>query len=194
MSLFALYFTFLKFGLLCFGGGYMLVPLLEAELVGAPPRPLAPEEFADLISIAQITPGPIGINTATYVGFLQQGIPGGIVATFGMITPALVLTLLAFRLLRRGEKSAAVRGFLAGMRPASFGFIWAAAAIFAGYSIFSAPIPWLKPERLFNGEVVLSLSALAIAAGALFLLLRTKLSFLWILILCAAAGALFLRQ
>ena len=118
---------------------------------------------------------------------------GGIAATFGMITPSLVLTLLAIRLLRRWEKSAAVRGFLAGMRPAAFGFIWAAAAIFAGYSIFSAPIPWLRPERLFNGEVTLSFAALAISAGALALLSRTKISLLWILLFCAAAGALFCR-
>ena len=193
MSPAALYFTFLKFGLLCFGGGYMLVPFLEAELVGAPPRPLPPETFADLISIAQITPGPIGINTATYVGFLQHGVVGGIAATFGMITPALVLTLLAIRLLRRWENSVAVRGFLAGMRPAAFGFIWAAAAIFAGYSIFSAPIPWLRPADLFNGEVRISCTALAISAGAMLLLSRTKIPFLRILLLCAAAGALFCR-
>ena len=68
MTLTALYLTFFKFGLLCFGGGYMLIPLLTSELVGEPPRPLAPQEFADLVSVAQVTPGPIGINTATYVG------------------------------------------------------------------------------------------------------------------------------
>ena len=193
MTAAALYLTFLKFGLLCFGGGYMLVPFLAADLVGEPPRPLSPETFANLISIAQITPGPVGINTATYVGFLQRGIVGGIAATFGMITPSLILTLLAIRMLRRWEKSAAVRGFLAGMRPASFGFIWAAATIFAGYSIFSAPIPWLKPGELLSGEVTISLAALTISAGALLLLGKTRISFLWVLLLCAAAGALFCR-
>ena len=193
MNVAMLYLTFLKFGLLCFGGGYMLVPFLAADLVGEPPRPLSPETFANLISIAQITPGPVGINTATYVGFLQQGVAGGIAATFGMITPSLILTLLAIRMLRRWEKSAAVRGFLAGMRPASWGFIWAAATIFAGYSIFSAPIPWLEPGKLLSGEVTISLAALAISAGAMALLRHTKLSFLWVLLLCAAAGALFCR-
>ena len=72
MTFWELYVTFFKFGLLCFGGGYMLVPLLSADLVGnAPGAPLTPEAFANLVSIAQVTPGPIGINTATYVGFTQ---------------------------------------------------------------------------------------------------------------------------
>ena len=64
MTILQLYLVFAKFGLLCFGGGYMLVPLLTAELVG-PGKPLAPKEFSSLVSIAQATPGPIGINTGT---------------------------------------------------------------------------------------------------------------------------------
>ena len=100
ISLFGLYWVFFKFGLLCFGGGYMLVPLLTAELVG-PGKPLAPEEFANLLSIAQATPGPIGINTATYVGYTQHGVTGAVLATLGMITPAMILVILAIRLLKR---------------------------------------------------------------------------------------------
>ena len=69
MSELMLFIIFFKFGLLCFGGGYMLIPLLTNELVG-PGLPLAADEFSRLVSIAQITPGPIGINTATYTGYL----------------------------------------------------------------------------------------------------------------------------
>ena len=120
MTILQLYLVFAKFGLLCFGGGYMLVPLLTAELVG-PGKPLAPKEFSSLVSIAQATPGPIGINTATYVGFTQHGVIGSILATAGIITPALILVILAIRLLKRYEQSLPVQGFLAGMKPASFG-------------------------------------------------------------------------
>ena len=143
ISLFGLYWVFFKFGLLCFGGGYMLVPLLTAELVG-PGKPLAPGEFANLLSIAQATPGPIGINTATYVGYTQHGVVGAVLATLGMITPAMILVILAIRLLKRWESSLAVQGFLTGMRPASFGLILSAAVIFAELSVFTGEIPWGK--------------------------------------------------
>ena len=116
MTLASLYLVFCKFGLLCFGGGYMLIPLLTSELVGPPPRPLTPQEFADLVSVAQVTPGPIGINTATYVGFTQCGCLGSILATAGIVTPTLFLVILAANLLKRYEHSIPIQGFLRGMR------------------------------------------------------------------------------
>lgn len=85
MTLLEIYWAFFKFGLLCFGGGYMLVPLLSAELVGTGPNdPLTPEAFANLVSIAQVTPGPIGINTATYVGSRSRGSWGPASARSGL--------------------------------------------------------------------------------------------------------------
>lgn len=143
MTLLEIYWAFFKFGLLCFGGGYMLVPLLSAELVGTGPSdPLTPEAFANLVSIAQVTPGPIGINTATYVGFTQQGILGACLGTLGIVTPAVFLVILAVKLLKRYETSIPVQGFLAGMRPASFGLVLSAAVIFAELSVFRTAIPW----------------------------------------------------
>ena len=117
MTLLEIYWAFFKFGLLCFGGGYMLVPLLSAELVGTGPSdPLTPEAFANLVSIAQVTPGPIGINTATYVGFTQQGILGACLGTLGIVTPAVFLVILAVKLLKRYETSIPVQGFLGCVR------------------------------------------------------------------------------
>ncbi|MGE4565584.1 MAG: chromate transporter, partial [Victivallaceae bacterium] len=72
MSLYTLYLLFVKYGLLSFGGGYALVPLLIADLVHHRGIMTSPE-FGKLVALAQMTPGPIGINTATYVGFTQQG-------------------------------------------------------------------------------------------------------------------------
>ena len=98
MTLVSIFLVFFKFGLLCFGGGYMLIPLLSAELVGTgPSHPLTPEAFANLVSIAQVTPGPVGINTATYVGYTQRGVLGACLGTVGMVMPALFLVILADR-------------------------------------------------------------------------------------------------
>ncbi len=200
MNLLALYLVFFKFGLLCFGGGYMLIPLLSAELVGPAPCPLRPEEFANLVSIAQATPGPIGINTATYVGYTQQGVPGAVVATLGIVTPALLLVILAIKLLKRYEKSLPVQGFLAGMRPASFGLILSAAVIFAELSVFTGEIPWHEYYSYLSGataKVATGIGfrwpAFVLAAVTVVLMLRTKLSFMYLLLGSAVIGAFLCR-
>ena len=192
MNLSALYFTFFKFGLLCFGGGYILIPLLQSELVGKG-RPLEVQEFADLVSVAQVTPGPIGINTATYVGFTQQGVVGAVLATLGIVTPTLVLVILAAKLLKRYHSSIPVQGFLRGMRPASLGLIFAAGLIFAEMSVFSDAIPWLTPSGYWECLRGIRLPALAIAAVSLTILLKTKVSFLYLLLVSAALGAFLCR-
>ena len=198
MTILQLYLVFAKFGLLCFGGGYMLVPLLTAELVG-PGKLLAPKEFSSLVSIAQATPGPIGINTATYVGFTQHGVIGSILATAGIITPALILVILAIKLLKRYEQSLPVQGFLAGMKPASFGLILSAAVIFAELSVFSADIPWHGIWQWLTGATVdfhgfhLRISALLIAAATTVIMLKTRISFMYLLLVSAILGAFLCR-
>ena len=192
MSLAVLYLTFFKFGLLCFGGGYILIPLLQSELVGEG-KPLEVQEFADLVSVAQVTPGPIGINTATYVGFTQQDVLGAVLATLGIVTPTLVLVILAAKLLKRYHSSIPVQGFLRGMRPASLGLIFAAGLIFAEMSVFSDAIPWLTPSGYWECLRGIRLPALAIAAVSLTILLKTKVSFLYLLLVSAALGAFLCR-
>ena len=186
----SLFLVFCKFGLLCFGGGYMLVPLLTSELVG-PGRPLSGEEFSQLVSIAQITPGPIGINTATYTGYLQYGLAGALIASLALVLPGYFLAILALKVLKRHSESVWIKGFLAGMRPASFGLIVAAALIFAELSVFSGEIPWLDPQALLSGAVRIRLPELAIAAATAILMLKIpKCPFMPLIIAGAAAGAL----
>lgn len=192
MTLTGLYLTFFKFGLLCFGGGYILIPLLQSELVGEG-RVLTPQEFADLVSVAQVTPGPIGINTATYVGFTQHGVLGAVLATVGIVTPTLLLVILAAKLLKRYHASIPIQGFLRGMRPASLGLVFAAALIFAEMSVFRGAIPWLKPSEYLACLGGVRIPALLIAAAALVFLLKTKVSFLYLLLVSAALGAFLCR-
>ena len=78
MSPLVVFLLFVKYSVLCFGGGYVLIPLLNSDMVGAPPKLLTPELFARYISISQVTPGPVFINVATFVGYLQSGFFGAL--------------------------------------------------------------------------------------------------------------------
>ena len=139
MSLFAIYLLFIKYGLLSFGGGYVLVMLFIHDLVDKY-KLLTSSEFANLLAIAQMTPGPIGINTATYVGYQTNGILGGVTATIGLLTPAVFLVLTASYFFKKWEKSKTVQGLLYGMRPATLGLIISAVLIFANIAIFTTPV------------------------------------------------------
>ena len=179
------------YGFLCFGGGYMLIPFITSDLVNG--GYLSRSAFANLSSIAQITPGPIGLNTATYVGFLQSGVLGSIAASLGLVAPAFLLVIAALKLLKRYEDTVWIKGFLAGMKPASLGFTCAALLIFAGMSLFTAPLPladWLKGTW---SAVGIRWQALPLILLAGFLLKKTKLPFPLVLLICAAGGAFLLK-
>lgn len=88
-----LYLTFLKIGMMAFGGGYAVIPLIN-EFVVEGNKWMSPKEFLDLISISQMTPGPIAINSATFVGQKVMGIVGSIVATLGVVTPQFILMMI----------------------------------------------------------------------------------------------------
>ncbi|MEE1167272.1 MAG: chromate transporter [Treponema sp.] len=92
---FELYLTFLKIGSLTFGGGYAMLPMMQGELVDSK-KWITEEELLDYYAVGQSTPGIIAVNVATFVGYKQKGILGGIVATLGIITPSIfIITLLA---------------------------------------------------------------------------------------------------
>jgi len=191
MTPLTLFLLFLKYSALCFGGGYVLIPLLSADLVGAPPRPLSPEAFSRIISISQVTPGPVFINVATFVGFRQAGFFGSLGATCGAVLLSVPLVILAVKLLHKYESGVLVRGFFRGMRPASFGLILAAAWIFFELSVLGGPVPWSDPVRISGLKV--DWAAAGIFAASLVLLGKTKINLTLLLIFAAVAGAFLCR-
>lgn len=197
MSLAALYLVFVKYGLLAFGGGYALVPMIIADLVDAR-RLMTAAEFGNLVAVAQVTPGPIGINTATYVGFTQGGIPGALAATLGLITPSLALVLLAAHFLKKWENQLLIRGLLNGLRPAAFGLVLTAIVIFAEISVFTAKIPVDALFQLLRGVpaewnfAARPVPAL-IAAAAAAVQLKTKVPVVVLIGVGALLGALCCR-
>lgn len=196
MSILALFLNFAKFGLLCFGGGYVLVPLIIQDFVETR-KIFTPEEFGNLLSISQVTPGPIGINAATYVGYIQNGFFGSLVATFSLIFPALILTPLAIISLNKWQDKFVVQGILKGTRISALSLVLYAVIIFLGMSVFTAPIPWdcfidclrLK-HTVMPDDFAFSVKGSLIFALAMFISLKTKLSTIYLIILSAIVGAL----
>ena len=122
-----LFFSFFKLGLFTIGGGYAMLPLIQEEVqyYGW----MAPEEFIDMIAIAEMTPGAIGVNTATFIGFRQAGFLGAVVATTAIALPSLILVVAVSKVLDRFREHPLVGGMLLGIRPVVAGLI-ASSALF----------------------------------------------------------------
>lgn len=177
------FWTFVKFGLLGFGGGFVLVPLYLQEFVGpsAPLLRLAPEEFSNLMALTQATPGPVSVNAATFFGYRMDGVFGGAVATAALLLPSFFLLAAALTGLEHWKRSRFVQGLLWGVKPATNALMLKAGLVFAGMSVwtFSAEEPFaVHPFPL----------ALAVFAG--WSLVKGRLSIMSVIFLCAALGAL----
>ena len=112
-----LFISFATVGLFCVGGGYASMPLIEAEVIEKHGW-LTLNEFVDIFTISQMTPGPIGINAATFVGSKVGGIPGAVAATAGFVFPSVLIVLLLGYLYYKYGNIGPIRGFLNGLRPA----------------------------------------------------------------------------
>jgi chromate transporter len=184
MSILYLYWLFLKIGLLTFGGGYAMIPLFQTELVTRHGL-LTATQFADFVALAQMTPGPVGLNAATYIGQQQAGIAGAIAATLGVTTPSLTIGILIAVFLHRFEKSAVIQAALRGIRPATLGLIAAAVIFFAETSVFSAPAKALWSAGQSFG---ISWRGLLIFVATLVVSYRWHVNMLWLLIGGGLAG------
>lgn len=119
-----LFYEFFKTGLFAFGGGMATVPFLSD--MAARTGWFTQDLLADMLAVSESTPGPIGVNMATYVGYTVAGIPGGVIATVGLVTPPLLIILLVAAFLRAFRNNRYVEQVFYGVRPASVGLIAAA--------------------------------------------------------------------
>ncbi|SHK25393.1 chromate transporter [Paramaledivibacter caminithermalis] len=135
IELFKIYWIFFKVGLFTIGGGLAALPLLQNEVLMR--GWVNKAQFADMIAVSQSTPGPIGINMATYVGFNQIGIIGSVIATLGMVTPSIIIICIIAKFLRHFNENKLIQGVFVGLRPAVTGLIAAAAFSIASISMFN---------------------------------------------------------
>jgi chromate transporter len=177
VSLGSVFWTFVKFGCLGFGGGFVLVPLYLQTFVGETAQflQIPAEEFSNLMALTQATPGPVSVNAATFFGFRMAGVAGAAVATVALLLPSFFLLTAALGGIERWKASRFVQGLLWGVRPATNALMIQAATVFAGMSA------WHGGFRPFA-------CALAVFAAAAFL--SRRLSVMATIFLCAAFGVL----
>ncbi len=147
-----LFITFFQIGLFGFGGGYGMLSLIQGEVVHNHAW-LTTSEFTDIVAISQMTPGPIGINSATYCGYTAvhnagfgywMSVLGSVTATFALVLPSLILMILIAKLLMKYMQTQAVQSVFSGLRPAVVGLLAAATLLLMSQENFSAPDvnPW----------------------------------------------------
>lgn len=124
MILLRLFWEFFKTGLFAVGGGMATLPFLQE--MGASTGWFTAGQLADMVAVSESTPGPIGVNMATYVGFTTAGIGGAVVATLGLVTPSVIIILIIAALLKNFRNNRYVDAAFYGLRPASSGLITAA--------------------------------------------------------------------
>ncbi|MCF0198144.1 MAG: chromate transporter [Bacteroidaceae bacterium] len=181
-----LFWTFLKIGLFGFGGGYAMISMIQGEVV-TKFHWMTMGQFTDIVAVSQMTPGPIGINSATYVGYTSLvnagyapywGVLGSFIATFAVVLPSFVLMVIISRFLMKYKDHPVVADVFRGLRPAVVGLLLAAALLLMNRENFSSvnECPW---------QFWLSC---AIFAFAFFAQRVYKLNPILIICLCALMG------
>ena len=191
--LWKLYLIFFKIGGITFGGGYAMIPLFYSELIEQN-NFLLPEQFGDIVAIAQFTPGPISINAATYIGYLQNGPAGALACTMGILTPSLIIISIIAHYSEKFKDSHLVQGALRGIRPVMIGLIASAVLYFAEMSIFSKKIPFsamiakISQFKLPSFEVSICYQALLIFLLAIVAVKKFKISVILVIMSSAILG------
>ena len=184
-----LFLVFSKIGIVNFGGGYALLSLIQDEVVRKQGW-VSPSEFTDMVAVSQMTPGPLGINIATYVGYtsvINEGYPpllailGSLLATLSVLWLPFILMIAISRYLLRHKDSPVVRSIFSGLRPAIVGLIAAAALVLMNAENFGAP-----REALVQFVASVMLFALAFVASY-----RFKTNPLLLLALAGGFGMIF---
>ena len=173
MSLYLkLFWEFFKVGLFAVGGGMATLPFLKD--IGTSTGWYSYTELMNMLAVSESTPGPIGINMATYVGFTAGGVPGAVIATLGEVTPSIIVILIVAAMLKRFRDSRLVANAFYGLRPASTGLIGAACVtvvleVLTSITVQSSSGSLLNTFQLAQGSGLLNVRGLLLAAVLLVL-------------------------
>lgn len=184
-----LFYEFFKVGLFSVGGGMATIPFLQD--LGARTNWFTPADLADMIAVSESTPGPIGVNMSTYVGFTCAGVPGAIIGVLGLVTPSVIVILIVAGFLKKFRENRVVEGVFSGLRPASTGLIAA-----AGWSV--ALIALFHTVNLLTTDGIAQTTpypAAILIAAAVFVCLRIpalkKVHPILYIVVAAILGAVF---
>ena len=168
---------FAQYGVLCFGGGFVIVPMYLHDFIGeaAPYLQIAESEFGDIMALSQMTPGPVGVNCATFFGYRLAGVAGALIASALLLLPGSVLAYAALSSLEKFKTSRVVKGIMRGIRPASIALMLVALYAFAKMTVFC--------DGMFR------LWGLVLTVLATGLTLSKKVNIILLIILSALAAA-----
>ena len=178
-----LFYTFFKIGLFGFGGGYAMISMIQGEVVTRHEW-LSSNEFTDIIAISQMTPGPIGINSATYVGYSAVvnagyshavGILGSTIATVSVVLPAFILMVLISKFFLKYQKHPIIASVFEGLRPGVVGLLAAAALVLMNRESFGT----------YNWQI---LTSIILFAGTFIASYRYKVNPILLIVICGIIG------
>jgi chromate transporter len=184
-----LFTAFFRIGLFGFGGGMAMLPLIfqSVQEFGL----MSSDEFANLVALSQVTPGPIAVNAATFVGFSYSGVLGALVATLGVCLPSFLIILIVTKFMDRFYDTKGVKGAFMGIRPVTVGLI-AAAVVYVSETVLING-SWISRELLTSGLDYFNIVPIILFGATLVLAGAFKLKPIPIMIIMAVAGALFCR-
>ena len=185
MTLLRLAAEFFKTGLFAVGGGLATLPFLYE--IGEKTGWFTAQDVLNLLAVSESTPGPIGINMSTYVGFITSGIPGAILASLALAAPCVIVILLVIRVLDKFKGSALVDSIFKALRPASIGMITAALIGVAKESLLILP----NYKGLDTLLSVFNWKGIALAVVLWFVMKKWKTHPIAYIAIAAAAGVLF---
>lgn len=187
---------FLQIGLFSIGGGYAVIPLIQEHVVDLRGW-LSIQEFTDIITISQMTPGPLAVNTSTFVGLQIGGIPGAVAATLGCVFSGFVISLILCRVFDRYKKSEYGLKLLKGLKAASAGLIVSAAMTiiamafsWSGENMAGSTDPLAKISNMMQN---LNWIAAVIFLSALILVRKVHLNPILVMGICGLVGAAVYR-
>lgn len=189
-----LFWVFFQIGLFGFGGGYAMLSLIQAEVVNHY-RWITESQFTEIVAISQMTPGPIGINSATYIGYTVTGsVWGSALSTFAVMLPSFILVLTISFFFARFRRNKYVEAIFVGVRPATVGLI-ASAALVLSLRPMGFLLLMQHPELVSLNDLVVRDNFIDWKSILLFVLgfvatLRKKISPILIIVLAGVAGLL----
>ena len=170
-----LFYTFFKIGLFGFGGGYAMLSMIQGEVVTRYGW-VSSQEFTDIVAISQMTPGPIGINAATYVGFTSTGsVVGSVIATFAVVLPSFILMLTISKFFLKYQKHPIIASVFEGLRPGVVGLLAAAALVLMNRENFGT----------YNWQI---LTSIILFAGTFIASYRYKVNPILLIVICGIIG------
>ena len=190
MSLLQLAITFFYIGLFTIGGGQVAITLMQQSLVSN--GIISQAQFYNMVAISESTPGPIGINMATYIGYELYGVPGALIVTAAQVSPAIIIILIIARFLKSFNENPYVKGSLAFLRPVTTGLILVPVIQVITFTLINPPSSFSTLLTLETWKTLFNPIPIAGYAVFVFLLFKVKLHPIGVIVSGAIFGIVFL--